>query len=100
MALPIVTKETLGSVKRYFDDREAHSKKAFGDVIDRMVEENPVLLRVLLEYCETFGKDNLEKKKISNCALMVYKLLLSQEESDKMSQLFGDAYDKEDKRNT
>ena len=101
MALPNVTKQTLVSVKRYFDDREAHKKAAFGDLIEEMMEENPVLLKIILEYCEIHGTSRAEKKRISNCAFMIYKLMKSQDEANSWNEYLDQEWnpneDKEDR---
>jgi hypothetical protein len=88
MALPKVTKDTLASVKHYLDGREVSGDKAFGEVVDAMNKENPTLLSVVINYCETYGESGKDKRKISNCAFMLYKLLQSQEESNILKDSF------------
>lgn len=83
-ALPVVTSETHDHLVRELSVNPEVDPVVKG--IERMKEENPVLLGILSEYVDDAGKSDDEKYRLIVPITTTYDLLRSQAEADSIRE--------------
>lgn len=79
--LPLVSKETMWAFKTSLE----HNKNFFEDSVNRVSDENMEIVAFLKRFSDNVPKDN--KKLVVEIGLLVYEILRSQAEADRLARL-------------